>query len=328
MAGNGNPYSVLTPLCKGLLRALHDGLSIPDIAAAFGMSVIDVERELGPLVTASLAQERNGHYQPTFFIASATEALRVTAHARDTGYLLAQRLWARWDDIEIEYKQLVISHEKEFRDWAFLFVGGRILDIELLDLLARDGTLMPAAPARPSPDYPNARYYFWMIEGEPDQLGRYGQHETALPWEDWRLLTFGRNWIDGASNTARDALEIKIREALAVPLVNSPRALAEYMNIPAVNQADAQRWSQWGQSCAQDLLSVYQEREDALRQLYTSLHASTYIPYGFGEFFCWYDHVAYAYAIDVLADAGLLSIPEHRFVAALWFFDESETNGF
>lgn len=328
MAGNGNPYSVLTPLRKGLLRAFHDGLSMPDIAAAFSISATDVERELGSLVTASLVQERNGHYQPTFFIASASETLRVTAHAHDTGYLLAQRLLARWDDIETSYKQLVISHDREFRNWAFLFVGDRILDIELLNVLARDGTLMPSAPSRPSPNHPKARYYFWMIEGEPDQLGWYGQHETALPWEHWRLLTFGRYRIDGASNTARDALETKVREVLAAPLANNPEALAEYLNIPAVNQADAQRWRQCGQSCAFDLLSVYREREDALRQFYTSLHASTYTPHGFGEFFCWYDHVAYAHAIDVLADAGVLSIPEHWFVAALWFFDEPETNGF
>ncbi len=39
--------------------------------------------------------------------------------------------------------------------------------------------------------------------------------------------------------------------------------------------------------------------------------------YGFGEFLCWYDHVAYAHAIDILADAGVLSIPEYRFIAAL-----------
>jgi len=327
MAGNGNPYSVLTPLRKGLLRAFYDRLSLPDVAVVFGISAADVERELEPLVTASLVQEQNGHYQATFFIASSTETLQVTTHARETGRLLAQRLLLRWDDIETAYKQLAVGHDYGLRNVAFLFVGDVILDVGLLDALARDRTLMPAAPARPSPDHPDARYYFWMVEGDPDQLGWYGQRAIALPWEPWHLLTFGRYWIDGAPNAAREALETKARELLTVTLADNPEALAEHLNIPLVNQEDAHRWWQCTRAYTADLLSVYRERADALKQLYTSLHASTYAPYGFGEFFCWYDHVAYANAIDVLADAGVLIIPQHHFIAALWY-DEPDENGF
>jgi len=329
MAGSGDPYSVLTPLRKGLLRAFHDRLSLPDVAAAFGISAADVERELEPLVTASLAQEQNGHYQATFFIASCTETLQVTAHARGTGRLLAQRLLQGWDDIETAYKQLGVSHDYGFRDLAFLLVGDVILDVGLLDALAHDGTLMPAAPARPSPDHPDARYYFWMIEGDPDQLGWYGQCATAPLWKHWQLLTFGRYWIDGAPNVARQALETKARELLTANLADDPEALAEHLNIPLVNQEDARRWWQCAKSYTADLLSVYRERADTLKQLYTSLHASTYAPYGFGEFFCWYDHVAYANANDVLADAGVLTIPQHQFIAALWHEEPDEDeNGF
>ena len=327
MAGNGNPYSVLTPLCKGLLRAFHDRLSLPDVAVAFGISAADVERELEPLVTASLAQEQNGHYQATFFIASSTETLQVTAHARGTGRLLAQQLLLRWNNIETAYKQLAVSHDYDLRNLAFLFVGDVILDVGLLDALARDGTLMPSAPARPSPDHPDARYYFWMVEGDADQLGWYGQRAIALSWEHWYLLTFGRYWIDSAPNAAREALETKARELLTANLANDPEALAEHLNIPLVNQTDARRWWQCVKSYAADLLSVYRERADTLRQLYTSLHASTYAPYGFGEFFCWYDHVAYANAIDVLADAGVLVIPQRQFIAALWY-EQPDENGF
>jgi len=286
-----------------------------------------VERELEPLVTASLAQEQNGHYQATFFIASSTETLQVTAHARGTGRLLAQQLLLRWNNIETAYKQLAVSHDYDLRNLAFLFVGDVILDVGLLDALARDGTLMPSAPARPSPDHPDARYYFWMVEGDADQLGWYGQRAIALSWEHWYLLTFGRYWIDSAPNAAREALETKARELLTANLANDPEALAEHLNIPLVNQTDARRWWQCVKSYAADLLSVYRERADTLRQLYTSLHASTYAPYGFGEFFCWYDHVAYANAIDVLADAGVLVIPQRQFIAALWY-EQPDENGF
>jgi hypothetical protein len=74
-------------------------------------------------------------------------------------------------------------------------------------------------------------------------------------------------------------------------------------------------------------MTIYQDHEDLLRQLHATLHASIYAPYGFSEFFCWYDHVAYAHAIDVLASADVLSIPEHRFTAALWY-EGPEANSF
>jgi len=152
MAGNGNPYGVLTPIRKSLLRALHDNLSISDLAATFGMSTGDVEAELTPLVTAHLVMRQGEHYQPAFFIASFAETHRVTEHAQDTGRMLADRLLSHWDEIESTYQRLAISRDWAFRDWTFLLVGDRILDVGLLDALARDGTLVESAPARPSPD--------------------------------------------------------------------------------------------------------------------------------------------------------------------------------
>lgn len=326
MAGNGDPYSVLTPLRKGLLRALHDGLALPEVAAAFGISTTDVERELGPLIAASLAQEKNGRYQATFFIASSAEAGQVTAHAREMGRLLAQRLLLRWADIETVYEQLGIGQAYNLRDLAFLFVGDLILDVGLLDALARDGTWMGAAPARPSPDHPDARYYFWMIEGDPDQLGHYGQHAMTLPWERWYLLTFGRYWIGDAPNVARRAFVGKAREVLAANLADEPEALAEHLGIPLIGQEDARNWWQRTKPYVADLLGVFRERADLLEQLYASLHASTYAPHGFGEFLSWYGHVAYAHAIDVLASADVLVIPQEQFIAALWYAEWDEND--
>lgn len=327
MAGNGNPYGVLTPTRKRLLRALHDNVAISEIATTLGMTASDIQDELTPLITAHLVMRHGEHYQPAFFIASATETQRVTEHAHDTGRMLANRLLAQWDEIESTYQQLVISRDWAFSDLAFLLVGDRILDIGLLDAFARDGKLMQPAPARPSPDSPKARYYFWMIEGAEDQLGRYGQRATPLPWENWYLLTFGQYRLNGRSNQAREALESKAHDALEENQVNHLRTLAELLNIPAFDQEDTHRWSKYVQSSADDLMRIYRNRGGSMRQLYTTLHASRYAPYGFSEFFCWYDHVAYAHALDVLASANVLSIPEQRFIAALWY-EQPEANNF
>src|SRR5262249_57923000 len=87
----------------------------------------------------------------------------------------------------------------------------------------------------------------------------------------------------------------------------------------AFTQAESEHWTASMQKYANDLVAIYYAQEPELRQLYGSLQASTYAPHGFGEFFCWYDHVAYAYAIDMLAEAGGLVIPDQRYTAAIWY---------
>jgi hypothetical protein len=319
MAGTGDPYAVLTPLRMGLLRGLHDGLAVPQLAERLGLTPDDVRQELASVVVASLAVEEDGGYCSTFLIADAEETRRVEAHARGAGRALADALLTHWAEVEATYRELAIARTWGLREVGFVLVGDRILDVGLLRALAREGTLMPPAPARPGPGRPDARYYFWMIEGDPDHLGRYGQRRNTLPWEGWALLTFGQYQVGEARNEARDALEAAARAVLAAGQAPTPKALAGSLGLPAVAPRDASRWAELGRRLGAELLRVYRGREDEIRTLHAGLRASRYLPNGFAEFFCWYDHLAYAHALDALAAEGMLAIPPSRFGAAIWY---------
>ena len=71
---------------------------------------------------------------------------------------------------------------------------------------------------------------------------------------------------------------------------------------------------------AERLAEVYRAQASELRATYAGVLASTYLDEvsGFGEFMCWFDHVAYAHAIDALIAAGVMQMPAARYVAALW----------
>lgn len=181
MAGSGDPYSALTPFRRRLLRALHDHTVLNALSAVFQRSATEIQSELEPLIAAGLVHERDGQYRPTFFIANATETALADGHARRTGQCLAEHLLDRWNQVERAYAQLSICDDWPLREWAFLFVGSRILDIGLLHALIDDGRQLPPAPPRPTADHPEARYFFWMIEGRRDQLGRYGQRAVYSP---------------------------------------------------------------------------------------------------------------------------------------------------
>lgn len=319
MAGSGNPWTAITSFRKGLLRALHDGLAVSDMARVFGKSSDQIEKELHPMTVANLLVTRGNRYLPTFFIADASETKHVVHHAHTLGRSLAKHLFALWAQIEAIYSELSTSRSYSIRNLGFMLVGAHILDIGLLEALKRDGTLLRPAPARPSPDCFQARYYFWMIEGDLPDLGRYGLDDTELPWPDWHFLSFGQSWIDGVPNSERDALEETCANLVRSNRASNPEALAKRLRVPLLTETDTSLWSELVEACAESLAKVYLEKEGELRRLFSTLRASSYAPQSFSEFFCWYDHVAFASAVDELDAQGLISIPAHLFTAAFWY---------
>ena len=319
MAGNGDPYAVLTPLRMRLLRGLHDLPVNTNLASALGLTETMLNQEVAALQAASLVSERHGRLRPNFVIADAVEAARVAAHAREAGDELAAQLALNWAAIDADYRRMAVSAEFALADIAFLLVGDRVLDVGLLDALALDRRLMRSAPLRPAPRTPDARYYFWMIEGDADYVGWYGQRTNKLAWTEWQLITFGRYQSDGMPNTARNAFEAHARAVTDANRTLNPMRLARSLQIAAVTLEDARIWAEAAAHYARRLVEVYLRSVDALRQLYAGLGAHAYAPDGFGEFFCWYDHLAYAFAIERLADNGYLQIPAEQFQAALWY---------
>ncbi|HEX3721353.1 MAG TPA: hypothetical protein VHV31_01095, partial [Nitrolancea sp.] len=159
---------------------------------------------------------------------------------------------------------------------------------------------------------------FWMVEGEHDLIGRYGQRANALPWSGCQLLTFGQYTIGDTTIVERDD-----RERAALTLAErdanlTPKDLADSLQVPILSTSDTERWQIEVTRVASDLLAIYQDERKSIRALYSGLDATTYLDDGFGEFFCWYDHLAYAHAIDALADAGMLTIPPLRFSDMIW----------
>ncbi len=318
MAGNGNPYDVLTESRLAILRALHGVATLDELDVATGIERARLIAELEPLCEASLVVRIEAGFRPAFLIATREETDRVDNHAAEVGQRLAAHVSSHWAEIERAYQQLQVSRQFSLAELSFVLVGDRILDVGLLDALSSETRLMPPAPPRPSPSDPAARYYMWMIEGRHDQLGRYGQRVTGLGAEGWSLLTFGQYTIDDELNVARSDLEHRVCDDLAERSDRTPQDAGSAFHLPVVDLDDATAWWSFVREFATDLTRVYTSAESSLRDLYASLAASGDPSDRFGEFFCWYDHLAYAHAIDALAHRGLLNIPPDRFVAALW----------
>jgi hypothetical protein len=322
LAGSGNPWKYLTKTRKRILRGLHDTPDLTGFATELGMSLGELRSEVQPLIDASLVVQSNGLLRPSFLVTDRDETEMVYTHACEFSDLLVERIELHLDDIRASYNSLELSSDYGFDENSLLFVGGRILDIKLLDVLSRDCRVLPPAPLRPSPERPDAHYYFFMVEGDPSHLGSYGQDDTTMPWPLWYFITFGQNIINGAPNIDRWKMEQRYAELSESGALTSPRAYADALEIPFVNAADSSQWEATSEKYAEELCQCYEFHKASIASLHTGLKSATYAPHSIGEFFCWYAHIAYARAIDTLIERGVIHIPSSRFQAAVWYLDQ------
>ena len=309
MAGSGNPWEYWSAHRRKILEKIHEGLTTEEIAQVFNQSTDQILSELEPLLTANLIKLGIEGFTPAFFMVDHRETVKVYEHAEITGHKLVETLMPLWGLLEAGYRELSPSKQYPFSEQSFMLVGSRILDIGILTALTRDRTLLTEAPMRPSPDRPDAQYYFWMIEGEPKHLGKYGQNDTSLPWMDWHLLTFGKNMIDNKNNAAREEFEEESRELIESNSIENPQTLAEALNTPFLNKEESKQWATLSKDTSEKLLTTLKENKEEFHKLLNGLKASKYTSNSFGEFFCWYYHLVFASAIDTLIEKKLITPP-------------------
>lgn len=324
LAGSGDPWSYLTKIRKNILRALHDRLSTEEIASTYNLSLDDLMNEIEPLIESTLVQKIRNNFAPTFLITNHEETKIVFNHSKEMGRKLADILILNWGEIEQVFEQLEISQKHSFAEQSFLLVGSRMLDIGLLEELVKDGNILKPAPLRPSPNRPNARYYFFLIEGKLEHLGKYGQNDFDLPWSDWHIYNFGQSWIGEQRNESRDEIEKKYEENMQLNKARTPKDFASQLNIPFLNKEESEEWSRITNKMSKLLFSKIKEEEENLNSLFQSLEASKYTNNSFGEFICWYIHIAYSWAIDFLIEKNLVSLPSEYYSELVMYKEGSE----
>lgn len=312
MAGSGDPWSYLRPSSKLTLRALHDGYSLTDIQSMFQISEDDLLEKMNLLAGANLVRKEHGKYSPTFLIVDAEETTNTFHHAERFGRIIADELINNLREITSKFSQLKISEQYTLDELSLVLVGSKILDIALLEVLAKDRTLLRPAPTRPSPNRPDAQYYFFMIDGPPEYLGKYGENSEDLPWTNWTFVTFGQNIVQGQKNHPRENLEARCNEILKKHKPKKLETLAEELQIPVLSRKDSLAWRETAKNVAHQILLKIKEKENELLQFYNS-KASEYANNSVGEFMCWYIHVAYAWAIDFLVEEKIIHMPDEKF---------------
>lgn len=319
MAGSGNPWDYFKPSSKLILRALHDGYSLAEIQKLFYVSEEALLEKIDLLIDANLVKKQDRKFYPTFLIVDKAETEKTFHHSQRIGRIIADELAKSWEKLKREFSKLEISKKYAIDDLSLVLIGSKILDIGLLEALAKDRTLLRPAPKRPSPDRPNAQYYFFMIDGQTEQLGKYGENSQDLPWKNWTFVTFGQNTVKGKDNRPREKLEERCNEVLKKQESWKPEDLAEELNVPFLSREDSLAWRVTARKVSSQILLKIKEREKELSRFYNNLKASRYANNSFGEFMCWYIHLAYAWAVDFLVEETTIFMPDEKFGSVIFY---------
>ena len=111
-----------------------------------------------------------------------------------------------------------------------------------------------------------------------------------------------------------------MRDTLLQSGASTPEDLARQFNLQTFDNQKLEQWFQNVEPLADELVAIYEQQQPTLTALFKRLQIYEHLPDGFGEFMCWYDHLAYAHAIDLLVERKLLAMPSALFTAALWQF--------
>jgi hypothetical protein len=161
-----------------------------------------------------------------------------------------------------------------------------------------------------------------MVEGEKKHMGEYGLDDYDLPWTPWRYFSFAQNVIDGNPNSGREEMTTRCFDLIDEGTVDGPKTLGRKLGIPVVGPSDSMKFGRISDKYALMLSKSYQKSEKSIKSLHTSLKAGQYAPHSYGEFFCWYAHIAYSVAIDTLESRGIISVPPGRFQSTIWYREQ------
>lgn len=305
MAGQGDPWEVLTEDLEKVLVAFHKGYTVSEISTAYEIEEYKLISQLEPLVKANILIKEKNVYFPNILVATEEETRKVYSRAKQSAGKISETVQSNWDKIKTAYEKLNSSKTYSLNEQGFMLVGSRILDIGVLRALANSEELLHPAPVRPTPSHPNSKYYLWIEENSPDRFG-YGQKDIELKFDNWYGVNFG------SDNESRHKLEKKAVKLIESGEYDSPEHFAQLIEVPFLNKEDSKLWEKLVAEISNICLEKLLKEKNDIKELYNSLKTSQYSQNTFDDFYCWYYHYLYPLAINDLIKNDYFKMPEDK----------------
>jgi hypothetical protein len=252
-----------------LLIALHKNIGLSEFGAKMGFNRAKIDKLLRFLEEKNFAHRVGGRYKPAVFIADAEDGRRLFEYALPISKEIVKAIGESLPSILEQFSRTDMSRGRRFESWAFFILSDVLLDNWQIDRVERDFLKTKSRPLRNGKNYYTA---FLEKNAKNEPFGIYG-NQVGAPG------VYGNNrWRVEATTTGNriSASDGVVLEKMAEDF--SPR-----------------------------LLGILEGTRPYAEKVFVDSGYSKEV--AFNEFYIWWYHFIYTRATDLMAEAGLLSVP-------------------
>lgn len=252
-----------------LLIALHKNIALSEFEAKMGFNQAKVDRLLRFLEKKNFAHRVDGKPMPSIFIADAEDGRRLFEYALPISKEIVKAIGESLPSILEQFSRTDMSRGRRFESWAFFILSDVLLDNWQIDRVERDFLKTKSRPLRNGKNYYTA---FLEKNAKNEPFGIYGNQ-------------FGAPGVYGNNRWRVEATATENR----------------------ISASDGVVLEKMAEDFSPRLLGVLEGARPYAEKVFIDSGYSKEV--AFNEFYIWWYHFIYSRATDLMAEAGMLSVP-------------------
>lgn len=269
------------------LVALHEGHSIRKFQHKAGWDDSTLQQYI-TLLTSKQWLTPSPKLRPTIFIANDTQGKALFEYSLPMALEIANSIEYQLPLVKVKYQQMALADKHDFESMSFLILSNVLLDNWQINDVERNFLKAPQRPER------HGKYYYYSIlenAGHPKEaFGIYGNQYRSVN-DTLTIAVYGNNRNHVSKQLRADEFVEKILQT-----------------APIISEADNNHLVSMAAMYQPLLLSILEKHKGHSKYVYRTMGYAEEI--SFEEFFIWWYHFIYTNATNILAEKGLLKIPE------------------
>ncbi len=269
------------------LVALHEQIPVTTFQNKAGWSNKELETNTQFLIDKNWLVDSEG-LKPTVFIATDTQGKSLFSYSTPVALEIFRSIEEELHTIKNMYSTTALSKKHSFEELSFFILSNVLLDNWQINNVESEFLKTDERPQRHGKNY----YYAIMENANypKEDFGIYGNQYNSVN-DSTAIAIYGNNRNEGSK-------QLKDKIYFAGLLQEAPR----------INKADNAILDSMAEYYKPKLMRVLVKNSEYIINVYEKSGYDQEI--SFEEFFIWWYHFIYTQATDMLADEGLLKIPD------------------
>lgn len=269
------------------LIGLHEQIPIEEFQKKVGWTDSTLQAKI-EFLKAKNWLNQSEELKPSIFIASDLQGKGLFNYGLPISLEISRSIEEELKNTEAIFNEMSLSEKHSFEELSFFIFSNVLLDNWQINNVERE-----FLNAKQRPERHGKHYYYAIMENvlfPKEEFGIYGNQYRRLN-DTLAIAIYGNNRHEATDN-------LKDKNYLENILKNAPR----------LSEEDNKKLEEMADSYKPKLLNILNKNKAYIRSVYEKTgYASEII---FREFFIWWYHFIYTDATNILAENGILTLPD------------------